>query len=131
MVVVALVAGVLCLAASLWWWRTRRRPVPPTPTPAPPAVVLPSTIATHRFVVTIHYIEPTFEIRIGRESDQPYSCPYVVEATDGFAAIGVALAEFHRDEREASVGWVRTIVAVTSAELPTTPTNDGQGGLRS
>ena len=67
--------------------------------------------------VRIHYREPSFEARLGRQG-APFVWTYEVQAGDATTAIGAALRTFEEAAASSRVRWVRKVVDVVVAELP-------------
>lgn len=65
-----------------------------------------------RYLVTVHYTEPTFDLQRGRDAIER-TCTYVVYAHQKNTAVELARQAFRDLARRSSVGWVRRILRVT------------------
>jgi hypothetical protein len=70
-----------------------------------------------RYVVKIHYREPTYALSRGL-AEKVYSGSFEVSATDPNAAVAHARAEFERIAVISGVSWARQIERIEVAEKP-------------
>ena len=68
-----------------------------------------------RYLVTIHYREPTYEQHVGR-GPKVYRGSFAVEASHVDAAVARAREAFRAWSQASSVSWVREEVAVSVRE---------------
>lgn len=64
-----------------------------------------------RYLVTIHYKEPTYQKRApsNRARRYPYTACYEVTTSTADRARALALNEFRETARNSSVGWIREV----------------------
>ena len=72
-----------------------------------------------RFLVTIHYREPTYERRVQERAARlhPFRASFEIRAGDMDQAREAALAEFRAVALESGSGWVRKVVRVDCEAL--------------
>jgi hypothetical protein len=68
-------------------------------------------VTTERYLVTVYYREPTYELFSGAKAE-PYHWTFEVEADDVEAAKRESLRQFRELASVSSVGWIRRIVSV-------------------
>jgi len=64
-----------------------------------------------RWLVTIQYREPEFELRT-HVRRQPFEGQYEVAADDCLVAVETALGQFRERELTSNVGWTRLVVGL-------------------
>lgn len=77
----------------------------------------PEAPATQRFLVTIHYREPTYQRHRQVVRRHPYRGRFEVLATDAERAKQIALREFQNTAVQSSSGWIRQVVRVECETL--------------
>ncbi len=73
-----------------------------------------------RYAVTIHYREPSYELRAGPRPT-PFRWTFAVEAPSQEAAIAAARRVFRDTEQRSSVGWGREIILIDAQLSPAEP----------